>query len=217
MVELQIRSFPHYRTARQIAVDELIDISGLVLICRYHYSDNCLRLFHFQTISLAFGKQIAVYSRPSTTNHIQTIITMPRQVAPPPSGEFNIKLVKPFSGPATHSVEVTGEPNRPAVVRVSRYDGDNKSSEKSGDVPKDDVNELMNLVNQLRGFPSHPSKDVYGFDTKLELNTFEIQWANEDDDAAAGDVAQETKDGFKRIADSIDALGRTFAKQDSAV
>lgn len=153
MVELQIRSFPHYRTARQIAVDELIDISGLVLICRYHYSDNCLRLFHFQTISLAFGKQIAVYSRPSTTNHIQTIITMPRQVAPPPSGEFNIKLVKPFSGqnktsrwwkymliflagPATHSVEVTGEPNRPAVVRVSRYDGDNKSSEKSGDVPK---------------------------------------------------------------------------------
>ncbi|EME49814.1 hypothetical protein DOTSEDRAFT_68567 [Dothistroma septosporum NZE10] len=140
---------------------------------------------------------------------------MPRQVAPPPSGEFNVKLTKPFSGPATHSIEVTGELNRPARV-VSKNDG----IEKTGDVPKDDVNELMSLVNELRGFPSHPSKDVYGFDTKLELNTFEIQWANEDDDPSAGDVseiAKETKDDFKRIADSIDALARTFAKRDSAV
>lgn len=78
----------------------------------------------------------------------------------------------------------------------------------------------MGLVNTLRGFPSHPSKDVYGFDTKVELNTFEIQWANEDDDPTAGDVSEiaaEQKDEFKRIADSIEALGRQFAKQDSAV
>lgn len=75
----------------------------------------------------------------------------------------------------------------------------------------------MTLMNTVRGFPSHPSKDVFGLDTKLDLNTFEIQWSNEDDDAAAGDVAGETKDDFKRVVDSIEALARTFAKNDSAV
>ncbi|CAK4032065.1 Hypothetical predicted protein [Lecanosticta acicola] len=145
---------------------------------------------------------------------------MPRQVAPPPSGEFTVRLSKPFSGTPTHTVEVIGEPNRPAVIRSSQHDGGNKSSEKSGDVPKDDVQELMNLMNTLRGFPSHPSKDVYGFDTKVDFNTFEIQWSNEDDDPTAGDVSEiagEQKDDFKRVADSIEALARTFAKQDSAV
>ena len=79
---------------------------------------------------------------------------MPRMVAPPPSGEFTILLSKPFSGryapiscsgihsiddfagTPTHTVHVIGEPNRPAVVRVSQYNGGSKSSEKSGDVPK---------------------------------------------------------------------------------
>jgi len=87
-------------------------------------------------------------------------------------------------------------------------------------MPKDDVTELMSLVNTLRGFPSHPSKDVYGLNTKLEFNTFELQWCNEDDDPTAGDVSTieaEQKDDFKRIADSIEALGRTFAKRDAAV
>jgi len=87
-------------------------------------------------------------------------------------------------------------------------------------MPKDDVQELMELINPLRGFPSHPSKDVYGFDTKVEFNTFELQWSNEDDDPTAGDVSEiagEQKDDFKRIVDSIEALGRTFAKKDGAV
>lgn len=136
-----------------------------------------------------------------------------------------------------------GEPNRPASVRVKQ--GNN---EKTGDMPKyvsrvafassatrrpfrkgpcthalrgrDDVNELMTLVNQLRGFPSHPSQDVYGLDAKLELNTFEIQWANEDDDPTAGDVseiADETKTTFKEVVQSVEALGRTFAKKDAAI
>ena len=39
---------------------------------------------------------------------------------------------------------------------------------------RDDVNELMTLVNTVRGFPSDPSKDVYGQNAKLELNTFEV-------------------------------------------
>lgn len=78
----------------------------------------------------------------------------------------------------------------------------------------------MSLVSAVRGFPSHASKDVYGLDTKLELNTFEIQWSNEEEDAAANEVSElaaETKDEFKRVVDSIEALGRTFAKNDSAV
>lgn len=33
------------------------------------------------------------------------------------------------------TVEVLGEPNRSAVVRQTQYDGNNKSSEKTGDVP----------------------------------------------------------------------------------
>ena len=33
----------------------------------------------------------------------------------------------------------------------------------------------MRLVEQLKGFPSN-EKDVYGFDLRLELQTFEIQW-----------------------------------------
>lgn len=48
----------------------------------------------------------------------------------------------------------------------------------------------------------------------------EIQWSNGDDDSAAdviNEIAGEQKDEFKRVADSIEALARTFAKKDSAV
>ena len=78
----------------------------------------------------------------------------------------------------------------------------------------------MTLVSTLRGFPSHESKDLYGADVKLDFNTFEIQWSNQDDDPAGDTVKEidaEQKDDFKRIADSIENLGRTFAKKDSAV
>ncbi|KAI7163356.1 hypothetical protein KC343_g6421, partial [Hortaea werneckii] len=80
--------------------------------------------------------------------------------------------------------------------------------------------ELMNLVNTLRGFPSHASQDVYGHNTKVDFNTFEIQWSNVDEDPTAGEVSEiaaEQKDDFKRVADSIEALARTFAKRDAAV
>lgn len=78
----------------------------------------------------------------------------------------------------------------------------------------------MRLINQCRGFPAHNDQDVYGRDTVLELNTFEIQWSNKEDDPAANqisEVADETKQTFNEVADSIEALGRTFAKQDSAL
>lgn len=75
----------------------------------------------------------------------------------------------------------------------------------------------MRLVSQLRGFPSHETKDIYGLDTRLELHTLEIQWTNEEDDPAAdsvNDVPSETKQTFKDVVDSINAAGRTFAKAD---
>ncbi|KAH7371131.1 hypothetical protein BKA66DRAFT_514358 [Pyrenochaeta sp. MPI-SDFR-AT-0127] len=144
---------------------------------------------------------------------------MPRIMAPPPSGEFQVVLSKPFSGAPTFQIEVIGEPNRPASIRQTQYNGSAKSSEKKGDVPQDDVRELISLISELRGFPSHESKDIYGRDVKLDFATLEIQWSNQEDDpvAAGGELAGEQKDDFKRIADSIEALGRQFAKQDSAV
>lgn len=78
----------------------------------------------------------------------------------------------------------------------------------------------MSLVNAVRGFPSHATKDVYGLNTKLELNTFEIQWASDEEDPASNEISEvgdETKDDFKRVVDSIEALGRQFAKNDSAI
>ena len=102
---------------------------------------------------------------------------------------------------------------------MSNYNGGAKKNEKSGDVPKDDVNELMNIISELRGFPSHETQDLYGQNTKLDFNTMEIQWSNQEDDPAEviTDIAQEQKDDFKRIVDSIEALARTFAKQDQAL
>lgn len=78
---------------------------------------------------------------------------MPRQVAPPPSGEFQVTLSKPFSGmmktsnrkeekltaftagTPTHHIEVIGEPNRSASIRRTEHNGNGSSSEKKGDVP----------------------------------------------------------------------------------
>ncbi|KAK4982911.1 hypothetical protein LTR66_009042 [Elasticomyces elasticus] len=141
---------------------------------------------------------------------------MPRIMAPPPSGEFEVRLIKPFSGPASHTVEVIGEPNRSATVHVSDH-SDGSEKKKTGTMPKDDVNELMNLINQLRGFPSHPSDDIYGLDARVELNTMEIQWTNESDDSVQSEVTAETKETFKEIVDSLMALGRQFAKKDAAI
>lgn len=76
----------------------------------------------------------------------------------------------------------------------------------------------MNLVSALRGFPSSADKDIYGADVKVDFNTMEIQWSNGDDDSVVvNEIAGEQKDEFKRVADSIEALARTFAKKDSAV
>ena len=77
----------------------------------------------------------------------------------------------------------------------------------------------MSVISTVRGFPSHPNTDIYGLDTKLDLTTFEIQWTNKEEDPTMAtditEIAQEQKDDFKRVTDSIEALARTFAKKDS--
>lgn len=150
----------------------------------------------------------------------------------------------PSVGEPKLTIEVLGEPNRSAVIRQTHYTGNNKSSEKTGDVSScvipasqqntallnpihltqinvysssDDVNELLKLVQELRGFPSSASKDIYGADVKVDFNTFDIQWSNDEEEASEGDVEKEQKDDFKRIADSIEALARQFATNDSAI
>jgi hypothetical protein len=46
------------------------------------------------------------------------------------------------------------------------------------------------------------------------MATFDIQWDNADD-GGVGEITDETKDTFKRIAESIQALARQKAKQQS--
>ena len=76
----------------------------------------------------------------------------------------------------------------------------------------------MSLISTPHRYPSDHNKNNYGLDTKLDFATFEIQLSNQEDEpAATAEVAGEQKDDFKRVADSIEALARQFAKQDSAV
>jgi len=76
---------------------------------------------------------------------------MPRQVAPPPSGEWQVTLSKPFSGrfstnlgdleadrtPGTPTVqiEVIGDHNGSASIRRTNTSDNGTSDEKKGDVP----------------------------------------------------------------------------------
>lgn len=135
--------------------------------------------FHLLTCSKLSSRSFL--TRSSSTYTARTIPTqysqpsMPRIVAPPPpSGEFQVKLQKSFgewmliylsqkkrgalnadlvSDTPKLTVEVLGEPNRSAVVRQTRYDGNNKSSEKTGDVPAS-VQLLLTLERTILTTPS---------------------------------------------------------------
>ncbi|KAF1927004.1 uncharacterized protein M421DRAFT_394891 [Didymella exigua CBS 183.55] len=118
---------------------------------------------------------------------------MPRQVT----------LSKPFSGTLTQQVEVIGGHNGSASIHRTNKSNNGASDENGGDVP---------------AFPSSTSKDIYGTGIKVDFNTMEIQWSDGDDDSVdVNEIAGKQKDEFKSIADSIEALARTFAKTDSAV
>ena len=71
----------------------------------------------------------------------------------------------------------------------------------------------MPLVEPLSGLPSHPSKDIYGLDTRLELATFKVQWDNaEEFEGGDAEVSEENKATFKDVVDSVTALARQSAK-----
>ena len=56
-------------------------------------------------------------------------------MAPPPSAEVYVKLVKPFSGTAVHTIEIIGEVNRPATIKRTHHHGDT-IEEKTGEMPQ---------------------------------------------------------------------------------
>lgn len=80
--------------------------------------------------------------------------------------------------------------------------------------PSEDVNVLLDLVKQLEGFPTNPNEDVYGFDARIILTTFEIQWDNgeEVEGESPTNPTDENKKTFKDVLDSIMSLARQKAK-----
>ncbi|KAM0802684.1 hypothetical protein BDR22DRAFT_117596 [Usnea florida] len=142
---------------------------------------------------------------------------MPRAMAPPPSGEFSIRVTQSFNQSPTKKIEIIGEPNRPASVKVTDHTGkDNQNIlVKTGDISSEDVNELLAVVRPLEGLPTNPSQDIYGFDTRIILSTFEVQWDNGEEVEGAEAVTNptdENKQTFKDVMDSILTLARMKAK-----
>ncbi|KAL8719379.1 MAG: hypothetical protein Q9225_003609 [Loekoesia sp. 1 TL-2023] len=138
-------------------------------------------------------------------------------MAPPPSGEFSIRLTKSFGQTPTEKIEIIGEPNRFATIKVTNHVGAQNQTiiAKEGSIQADDVNELLSLVRPLEGLPTNPDEDVYGLDTRVILSTFEVQWDNGEEvegAEAATNPTEENKQTFKEVVDSINALARQTAK-----
>lgn len=138
-------------------------------------------------------------------------------MAPPPSGEFSIKITKSFGQTPTEKIEIIGEPNRAANIKIINHVGKHRQTitTKQGSIQSHDVNELLSIVSPLEGLPTNPNEDIYGFDTRIILSTFEIQWDNGEDVEGAEAVTnptEENKETFKDIVDSIMALARQSAK-----
>lgn len=70
-------------------------------------------------------------------------------------------------------------------------------------------------MRPLEGLPTNPNEDIYGYDTRIVLSTFEVQWDNGEDvegAEAATNPTEENKQTFKDVMDSIRALARQSAK-----
>lgn len=80
-----------------------------------------------------------------------------------------------------------------------------------------DVNDLLAMVEQVVGFPSNSSKDIYGLNVRLEYATEAVQWASDQEDSSGEELGDEAKQSYKDIVDSIEALGREFARRDVAI
>jgi hypothetical protein len=121
---------------------------------------------------------------------------------------FSLELS--FSNIFTHMTEYNLGHILPNLTHTKHY----RPQQHTNNLNSDDVKELLSLVSDLRGLPTDPNKDIYGLDTRISMATFDIQWDNADD-GGVGEITDETKDTFKRIAESIQALARQKAKQQS--
>ncbi|KAL8850875.1 MAG: hypothetical protein Q9221_004188 [Calogaya cf. arnoldii] len=141
---------------------------------------------------------------------------MPRSMAPPPSGEFSIRLTKPFTATPSSKIEIIGEPNRPASIKHTTHVGAQAQTLiiKEGSIDAEDSNELMDLIKPLAGLPTHPDSDIYGLDARLDLATFEVQWDNGMEvEGGKEDPTDENKQTFKDVVESIEALTRLKCKE----
>ncbi|KAI4090073.1 MAG: hypothetical protein LQ339_008447 [Xanthoria mediterranea] len=145
---------------------------------------------------------------------------MPRSMAPPPSGEFSIRLTKPFTATTTPTskIEIIGEPNRPATIKHTTHVGAQAQTLiiKEGAIDAEDSNELMDLIRPLAGLPSDSNKDLYGKDARLDVATFEVQWDNGEEvegGQEGREVTVENKKTFGDVVESIEALTRLKAKE----
>ena len=140
---------------------------------------------------------------------------MPRSMAPPPSGEFSIRLTKSFTATTpTSKIEIIGEPNRPATIKHTTHVGAQAQTLiiKEGAIDAEDSNELMDLIKPLAGLPSDSNKDIYGKDVRLDVATFEVQW-NNGEEVEGGEVTEENRKTFGDVVESIEALTRLKAKE----
>lgn len=136
-------------------------------------------------------------------------------MAPPPSGEFSIRLTKPFTATTpTSKIEIIGEPNRPATIKHTTHVGAQAQTLiiKEGAIDAEDSNELMDLIKPLAGLPSDSNKDIYGKDVRLDVATFEVQW-NNGEEVEGGEVTEENRKTFGDVVESIEALTRLKAKE----
>ena len=136
-------------------------------------------------------------------------------MAPPPSGEFSIRLTKPFTATTpTSKIEIIGEPNRPATIKHTTHVGAQAQTLiiKEGAIDAEDSNELMDLIKPLAGLPSDSNKDIYGKDVRLDVATFEVQWDN-GEEVEGGEVTEENRKTFGDVVESIEALTRLKAKE----
>lgn len=136
-------------------------------------------------------------------------------MAPPPSGEFSIRLTKPFTATTpTSKIEIIGEPNRPATIKYTTHVGAQAQTLiiKEGAIDAEDSNELMDLIKPLAGLPSDSNKDIYGKDVRLDVATFEVQW-NNGEEVEGGEVTEENRKTFGDVVESIEALTRLKAKE----
>ena len=78
------------------------------------------------------------------------------------------------------------------------------------------MNPLLSEINQLTGFPTHPTEDVYGKDAHVVISTFELQWDNTEEVEGGAQPqsgpSDENKKTFEEVLGSLETLARQKAR-----